>query len=83
MKQLYGEPTLVLRNLDSREEVSVVVAQEEIAFLWSPHGDSLAVAIRSSPRSVFYDGVWTCSVEGGGQRRLLQGLVMAFLVPKW
>jgi hypothetical protein len=78
VKQLNGEPTLVLRNLDSGEEISVVAGQGGIAFLWSPQGDSLAVAIRSSPRSVFYDEVWTYSVEGGGQRRLVQGLVMAF-----
>ena len=79
VKQLEKGPVLVVRDLDSGDEVRVVAVQEEVAFLWSPLGDTLAVAIRSSPLAVFYDGVWVYSMEGGGlSRRLVQGQVMAF-----
>ena len=78
VKQLEGAPTLVVRNLANGDELPLAAAQEEIAFAWSPRGGSLAVAVRSSPLSAFYDGVWTYDVEGDGRRRLVQGRVMAF-----
>ena len=59
-----GKQVLYILDTESRERTRLAEAPEEIAFLWSPDGLTLAVAMSDSPGDLRYEDVAFYSSDG-------------------
>jgi TolB protein len=59
-----GAQVLYILDTDTRERTRLADAPEEIAFLWSPDGTTLAVAMSDSPGDFLYEDVAFYSPDG-------------------
>ena len=73
-----GPPTLTVQELSSGRETALTRATPGSAFLWSPSGDQLALAVGLGGILATYDGLDLVDSGTGERQRLLSGPVMAF-----
>ena len=73
-----GKQVLDILDTETRERTRLVEAPEDIAFLWSPDGLTLAVAMSDSPGDSLYEDVAFYSPDGTQQSLDLEEPIVAF-----